>query len=369
MRKMPLVTRSAVALALLGLLASCDNDSPTIPTRQPTGSTATPVRIDIAGPQTVAPGQTVQYTATQILNDGTSRDATNTVNWSATPGAILSMRQGLATANAVGDALVTAWTNPPPTFVRASKEVIVVPAGTFRVAGMVDEAGTPSGPVVGARVEVIEGPATGLSTMTGSDGRFRLYGVVGDTTIRVTKDGYQTYTQSLNVADHNQVLTVSLPLVRPRSDFSGTYSLTITAAASCQLPDAAKTRTYTAVLTQPGPLIEATLQGSTFALSKNGRGSRFGGRVEPTRVVFSIGQYDSYYYYAGPQYYGDLVEQLPDQTYLSIGGTVALTGSPGNLSGDLDGAFEIYPRDLRAVPSPSRSWTCISRSHRFVLSR
>ncbi len=212
------------------------------------------------------------------------------------------MRQGLATANAVGEGLVTAWINPPPVFVRGSKEVIVVPAGTFRLAGIVDEPGTPPGPVVDARVEVIGGPAAGLSTTTATDGRFRLYGVAGDTTIQITKDGYQTQTQRVNVADHNQVLTVSLPLVRPRSDFSGTYSLTITAAATCQLPDAVETRTYTAALTQQGPALEATLTGSNFALSKNGRGARFRGRVEPTRIVFSISQYSSYYYYAGPQY-------------------------------------------------------------------
>jgi hypothetical protein len=369
MRKLTLVTRSAMALTLLAVLASCDK-SPTTPTAQPPASTATPVRIDIIGPQSIAPGQSVQYTATQILSDGTSRDATNAVlNWSATPGAVLSVRQGLVTANTVGDAVVTAWINPPPVFVRGSKEVIVVPAGTYRLSGIVDELGTSPGPVVDARVEVIDGAAAGLSTTTGTDGRFRLYGVVGDTTIQITKDGYQTYTQSLNVADHSQVLTVSLPLVRPRLDFSGTYVLTITAAADCQLPDPVKTRTYTAVLTQQGPAVEAMLTGSNFPLSKNGSGSRFRGRVEPTRLVFSISQYSSYYYYAGPQYYGDLVEQLPDQTYLSIWGTVALTGPPGNLSGDLDGAFEIYLRDLRAVPSPSPSSRCTSRAHRFVLSR
>ena len=82
----------------------------------------------------------------------------------------------------------------------------------------------------------------------------RLYGVAGDTTLRVSKEGYQTHTQNLVVTDDTPSLAVALTLVRPRLDVSGAYTLTITADPSCSggLLEPLRTRSYAAVLTQVG---------------------------------------------------------------------------------------------------------------------
>ena len=40
-------------------------------------------------------------------------------------------------------------------------------------------------PVVGARVEATGGQSAGVQTTTAPDGRYRLYGVAGDTTLNV----------------------------------------------------------------------------------------------------------------------------------------------------------------------------------------
>jgi hypothetical protein len=250
--------------------------------------------------------------------------------------------------------------------------VIVVPAGTYRLLGSVTEADDVSAPVVNARVEVTGGQTVGFSAMTGADGQYRLYGVAGDMTFRVSKDGYQTQTQNLSVWDHGQSPPVRLALARPRAEIAGTYSLTITADASCSngLPDEAKSRTYTAVLTQAGPQVEVRLAGGTFLISRDGGGNRFVGRVEPTQFVFTLRQFDAYYYnYYGGPYYADVAEQLTDMRYLAISGTVSAFGASGSLSGTLDGAFELYAMDLRSRQFQNPTLRCRSGAHRFQLTR
>jgi Bacterial Ig-like domain (group 2) len=143
-------------------------------------------RIEIGGPPSVAPGDVVQLTATAHLADGSSRDVTTEVRWNSSNRTVLSMSpDGRATGHAQGEAMVTAFSN-----VTSTREVIVVPRGTYRVVGLVTEAEGPSEPVIGATVAVTAGLGAGFVTTTGGDGRYRLYGVAGDVELRITKDGY-----------------------------------------------------------------------------------------------------------------------------------------------------------------------------------
>ena len=76
-------------------------------------------------------------------------------------------------------------------------------------------------PLAGARVEVTTGAGLGLSATTDREGIFYLYGVAGDTTLRVAKDGYSTATKTFTVADH-QSITVELAYLGKYLDLSGT---------------------------------------------------------------------------------------------------------------------------------------------------
>ena len=102
MRQVAFVVMIA-AVALTALTAGCDN-TPT----QPSARSPSPVgtnRIDIGGPGTVAPGQSVQFTATAHRIDGTTADITSTANWrSLRPSVLTITPTGLATGGALGEA-------------------------------------------------------------------------------------------------------------------------------------------------------------------------------------------------------------------------------------------------------------------------
>ena len=79
---------------------------------------------------------------------------------------------------------------------RSTREMVILPAGTFRLVGFVREAEAPSQPIPGARVEV---PGTPLASTTDASGQYRLYGVPAQTTIVVSLSG--TLNGALNIWD------------------------------------------------------------------------------------------------------------------------------------------------------------------------
>ena len=93
---------------------------------------------------------------------------------------------GIASAQRIGETVVTIRNGN----LRGSLEVLVLPPGTYRVAGMVKEAGVP---VAGASVDVVEN--ADIHTLTDASGSYRLYGVAGDVQMRVTKEGVQGSSQ------------------------------------------------------------------------------------------------------------------------------------------------------------------------------
>jgi hypothetical protein len=244
-----------------------------------------------------------------------------------------------------------------------SKNVTVLPAGTFKLVGTVLEAGAPSWPVRGALVEVTTGVGERLNARTDESGTYRLYGVSGEIGLRVTGDRYQPATRSLVVSNHGTTYDVELPLAVPPPDMSGVYTLTITAAASCgvglgqeHVPEEARVRTYQANVRQNGSRAEVTLSGSTL-----GRHIFFG-RVEAGRVQFSLGEWD------WNDFYTPLItEQLPSSRWLGIEGFVTAPVSANHLSGALDGSFSIRNESEYGWYHPTAS--CYSENHQFVLSR
>ena len=186
------------ALILAGLLVACDDNPPTAPTPppQPPVPQAPPspalTRLEVAGPASVPPGETAQYTATASFADGSTRDVTAQSTWRIQPSCcptpssmVLSIfPAGLATGHDRGEAAVFASFGGPS----SGKTVLVLPAGTFMLSGGVFDQGEPA---PGVRIAVVAGPAAGLETVTDSGG-YRLYGVSGEVDVRATKPGYWT---------------------------------------------------------------------------------------------------------------------------------------------------------------------------------
>ena len=356
-----------IAFAASGLLTACDN-SPTGPTPgvlspvvatdpNPAPPAGPGIRsIEIEGPQVVTLGQTVQFSLIAQMTDESRRDVTNEARWSwsefrSEP--MLVLGPGLVTGHERGETQVwvefdgyTKW-----------KDVMVLPAGTYKLLGQVNDANVQVG---GARVEVTRGVGAGLFTYTDSTGDYSLYGVSGEVRIRVTKDGYQPAVRDFLVTAH-QKYDIWLPLSAPLLELSGNYTLTITAADHCgvgigegHVPQEARVRTFQATLRQDGSRLEVALSRATFTVPRFA-GPHISARVVPGGMELSI-----------PEYESPLVERLPSGGVLIVWGDVAAAGSANRLAGRLDGEFSTYETEDVWSSSTAR---CQSGSHQFVLAR
>jgi hypothetical protein len=203
----PLFVRSSalvVAISLAVVCAACESQSPS-PIRPNVNRVDS---LEIHGPLEIAPRGSARLSVLARMNDRSLQDVTSAVTWRVSPPTRLSIDStGLVRANDSGDAEVTAAYNSRA----VTRGVIVVPSGTYRLAGIVSESGGPAAPLPDAVVQVTAGTGTGLGMTTGADGRYRLYGVAGQVDLRVTKPGFQP--RALNKVtrecrgDHAFVLT------------------------------------------------------------------------------------------------------------------------------------------------------------------
>ena len=349
---------------MAGLFTACEK-SPTGPTHGPPVTAAAPnsapqgqpvIRsIEIEGPQVVPLGATVEFRLIAQMADGSRRDITTDARWSGEDGTIASLSNpGRVTGVRPGEIRVRAEFE---TYERW-KEVMVLPAGTHRLEGQVNDGNVP---VEGARIEITRGVGAGLSTLTDFFGLYRVYGVSGETRFRVTKDGYQPAVPTVVVSDH-QRYDVWLTLSQPRLELSGNYTLTITAADHCgvgvgegHVPQQARIRTYQATLRQDGSQLEVALSRETFNVPGRAMPD-FSGRVVPGGIELSIPEYEP----------GPYVERLPSGGFLVVWGRVAAAGTANRLAGRLDGEFRIFETEnVWSLPS---AW-CSSPNHQFLLSR
>ena len=145
--------RAAGVIAVTGLLAC---DSKTGPTRPPDV-----VTLELSGTLTIAPGATTQLTLTAVKSDGSRSDVTSTAHWSSSFGssAVSSLGEGRFLGRAIGDTVITGrdgrWS--------VSRELIVVPDGTYRLNGRVTQAEAPFWGIGGARVRASDGEGPGLT--------------------------------------------------------------------------------------------------------------------------------------------------------------------------------------------------------------
>jgi len=255
-------TITFVTALLVFSVTACEK-SPTRPSvvapppTQPAGATSLQ-SIRIEGPGSVPPGTTAQFTAIGQISDGTTRDLTSTVTWRSSDAGVLAISaSGEATAGRAGEATIAAENNGK----RAGLEVLVLTPGRFRLTGLVSDSGIP---LAGMTVDLLDGSRASMSTRTDAAGIYRLYDVAGDIEVRVSGQGYPEQVNRLTVtADARSDFAFT-----SRSDFAGSYRLTITASARCPsnvpwaLPPEAKVRAYDATITQTGPRLNVALSGA-----------------------------------------------------------------------------------------------------------
>ena len=136
--------------------------------------------------------------------------------------------------------------------------VIVAPGtqGVIPIAGVVLD--TAVRRLAGARIEVIDGPQAGMTTVTDSRGGFTLTGLFGDTTRFVaTKSGYLGATSTLEpFCDRclpNRWIYFNLEEPVPPPDLSGDWQVRFVTGACTGLPDELRTRSYDATIALAPP--------------------------------------------------------------------------------------------------------------------
>lgn len=347
MRKRPIVTALCGVVALISVCAGCDK-SPTRPAPKPTPNGPVLARVEISGPDTIAPGATGKYTLTGFLSDGTTRDVTAEAVWRSTNAPAATIDQaGLATGLVPGETLISGAVAS----YSSTKNIVVTLPGTFRLRGTVVDDG--SGVKIGsAHVEVRTATGVPLQTTTGPEGLFQLFGVPAEAELRVTHDGYLAYTKRFQLSGHS-IMNVYLKFVTP-VDLAGTYKLAV-GAPKCtgvpspiQLAEELRQRTYIAVVTLDGSRIDVTLSGAQFATTSAGPVNGFFGSLLGTRARISLsGPESSWYgYYIGFDW-PSVAERLSDGTFLVTSGTADLSFSANRWEGTLEGNM----RHLETVPN------------------
>jgi hypothetical protein len=191
--------------------------------------------------------------------------------------------------------------------------------------------------LAGAKVEVIDRGPGDISTITDATGRFALSGpFLGATRLRASMEGHVSATATANPSRWIEFHLASRAAVE---SIAGTYTLTVTADASCgSLPEELRTRTHTATVTFNSVWQLATLNfdvwisGPEF-LEGFDSSERFGVELTDDEARFWLG--DSH---GQPAF----VEQLSATTYLAIGGKSSTPVVPGSssIATSMDGYIE-----------------------------
>ena len=238
-------------------------------------------------------------------------------------------------------------------------------------------------PIAGVRIAIV---GTGLSTVTGDDGRFELMGGMGiPTTVLVTKEGYaaETHTVIWLPDPTRDNLVVSLA-ARNSVDISGEYTMTLSADSACaDLPGEARSRTYTASIVATGPASQryrVTVRGDSVVLNS-----------DFTNEGGVVGDFVALNFFAYP-YGPSVVDQIAPNTYVSFQGATTSTVTPrpsvisaalvGNISycalkrpirmDDVDELESCGDPSSRLEPTPSQPVTyasCGSRNHQLTFTR
>ena len=230
-------------------------------------------------------------------------------------------------------------------------------------------------PVPGATVELIDGVPAGLAVITDGSGSFSLGDVtltVSATKIRASKDGYAT--TLIDPTHARTVITLALltpPVIRP-----GEYTMSFVADSACDLPEPARTRTYSATITlirgDVNLPLNVALSGASFVVQ---------GDISPTSSLVAHVAGDYVAFLLDPyEFDGYITERLAPATYLELTGSVAGSVSTSGASSlPFDGTFaycvkqsEVWQPEVGPFGCYANDpvyTRCDSKNHRFMLTR
>jgi hypothetical protein len=232
-------------------------------------------------------------------------------------------------------------------------------------------------PVADARIEVSEGPSTGLTAITDGSGQFSLNATAsGDrVAVLVSKDGYETATVLLRPG---QVVVY----LRDQSvaDLEGRRAIVFTADASCvQVPPALRTRSYTAVVTRSTATGTGMASQTTFVGELNGA-DFYQGYAKMwligvhDAVRFNVFSWDAFNWWLEDD---PIIERLTPTSHLSISGTATgpVSNGQSTISATLDGTFSFC---AESKPGAQPLWPptcavppveCTSARHQLTMTR
>ena len=345
--------RLCVALFLPGLVAC--GSSPTAPTPAKSAAASSVGPLLIVGPTVVPPGTATLFRAALSVSNGEPPALSNVV-WTAS-GPIKVDAGGDVTGLATGEGnLFVKATDQSGKTWTASHPLLVLPDGTFKLTGRITAADFPTFAVVAARIDV----SPTLTTLTDWNGNFTLYGVPAAATLQVTASGYLPLAQPLQLADQANVNLVLNPTA-PRLTLSGNYTLAVDVVGACTaIPSDLQHRAYEAAITQTGPNLRVTLTpASRYRIDPETLGGNFfTGSALSTGASFDLnGIADQY---------PNIVERLPDGTFLLLDGTATTTKTGSALTGTLDGNFTQFDSRFPFAPVPLGQ--CSGPAHAFTLT-
>ena len=217
----------------------------------------------------------------------------------------------------------------PTTPASPSPPVTSLDADSF-ISGTVTD--TAARPLLGARVEVLDGPLAGTSTTADSTGHFSLTGTFDDSTrFRATTEGHVPATGTLNPwcgpCHPHRWINLVLDVLTPPVSIAGDYTVTFIAAAACEtLPPEFRTHSFAASLT-PVPARPDT----SFSLIP------IGPSFEGFQLAWAgVAGNDVSFGFSDP----GVIEEVAPHTYLSFygGGTTHVESSrPSTMSVSFDG--------------------------------
>ena len=311
-----------VAAALTAGLVACGDDTP----RPPSGPSPPPLLVAIAlsGPAEIAPGSTAQFNVTATNSDGSTTDVASNASWTAQgTGALRSIGSGRYEGVVPGEGRVQV------NFLGrlSTKPVLVLPAGTFKLSGMIEDV---VGGVSGVDVQIVSGTGAGQNTKSQFNGQYAVYGVVGVVGLRVSAPGYATQDLSVTVTGHQQQ-NVKLLTAGNTIDVSGQWTLSVSTSGPCSetWPAEARKREVVANITQQDTRLTIRFQNvPRFVFDTTGRIASDAFSME----LF----YDDYYLDWG------LTQQISSTGWVGVHGQFRGVASGPVITGTLTGNFHYY---------------------------
>jgi hypothetical protein len=242
-------------------------------------------------------------------------------------------------------------------------------------------------PLDGARVEVLDGPQAGTSTISNRAGEFSLTGTFDDTTrFRATREGHVTADLTLRpacaVCNPARWIYFYLDLLVPPVTLAGDYTLTVLANSACaNLPSGMRTRTYAATVAPGGGWSGDRPQDrpANTVFSVTVSGASFRDDLLPYRDAFAIRVAGDYVaLWLGDHGRPGLVEQPAPYTYLALSGEgaasvgAAVSGFSVPFGGFLDYCAmgsEMRSSSYECVPGPGVVHTRCDSAHLLVFTR